>query len=110
MEFEDVFQILDHVRRQSLVRVEVISLRLALHVLGLVHLGGTVAAAQGRQLAQDVLKATQRIVVLIGLWRVSVKKTHAREGRRRTILAERSVTLDWLILLQANPVSDISRE
>ena len=78
MEFEDVFQILDHVRRQSLVRVEVISLRLALHVLGLVHLGGTVVAAQGLQLAQDVLKATQRIVVFIGLWWVSIKRTHVQ--------------------------------
>jgi len=87
----------------------VISLRLALHLFSLVHLGVIVATAQGLQLTQDVLKATQRIVVLIRLWRVSIKRTHAKEGRHRTIFAERSVTLDWLILLQANPISETSR-
>lgn len=109
MEFEDFFQISDHIRGQGLVGVEVISLRFALHLLSLVHLGVIVATAQGLQLTQDVLKATQCIVVLIRLWWVSIKRTHAKEGRHRTIFAERSVTLDWLILLQANPISETSR-
>ena len=111
MEFEDFFQILDHLGRESPIRVEVISLRLALHFLGLVQLRVTIttAPAQGLQLAQDVLKAAQRIVVLIRLWRVSVGISHAKEGYHRTIFAERSVTLDWLILLQADQTSDTPR-
>jgi len=45
MEFEDLFQIFDHLRRQNLVRVEVVGLGLAFHLFGLAHLGVTVVAA-----------------------------------------------------------------
>jgi len=69
VEFKDFFQLFDGLGRQNLVRVEVISLRLALHLLSLVHLGVTVTAAEGLELAQDVLKAGQRFVVLVRLWR-----------------------------------------
>jgi hypothetical protein len=57
VECEDFFQILDHRRGERSVRVEVISLRLALHLLSLIHLGVTVAATQALQLAQDVFEA-----------------------------------------------------
>ena len=57
MKFEDFFQIPHHFRWERFVRVEVIGLRLALHLLSLVHLGVTVAATQGLQLAQDVFEA-----------------------------------------------------
>lgn len=62
-----------------MIRVEVVSLGLALHLLGLVHLG-VITAAQGLQLAEDVVKAGQRIVGFIRLWQMSVKRTHARKG------------------------------
>lgn len=80
MESKDFFQIFDHLRRQNLIRVEVVSLRLALHLLSLIHLRVVVAAAEGLELAQDVLKAGQRVVVLVRLWRVSIDRTHAKEG------------------------------
>jgi len=59
MEPEDFFQVAKHLRRQILVGIEVISLRLALHFLSVVHLGVIAAAAQSFQLAQDILKTFQ---------------------------------------------------
>ena len=75
MESEDFFQVTKHLRRQFLVGIEMISLRLALHFLSVIHLGVVAAAAQGFQLAQDILEAVQRCVVFCRLWRTSVKET-----------------------------------
>ena len=59
MESEDLFQVAKHLRRQSFVGIEMISLRLALHFLSMVHLGVVATAAQGLQLAQDILETFQ---------------------------------------------------
>ena len=99
MESEDVFQVFDHLRRQNPVGVKVISFRLALHLLSLIQLGVTVVAAQSLQLAQNVLEAGYRVVALTGLYQVLIKRIR-KERYTLTIFAERSVTLDWLILLR----------
>ena len=78
VESEHFFQVVNDLRWHILVRIEVVGLRLALHLLSVAHLGVAVAAAaKGRQLTQDVLETFQRCVVALGLWPVSVKETHA---------------------------------
>ena len=79
MESENVLQILNHPGRQGLVRVEVVSLRFALHLLSLVHLGVAVATAQGLQLTQDILKTFYRCIVVPRLRRASAEGTNAKE-------------------------------
>ena len=59
-----------------------VGLRLAFHLLGLVHLGGTVTTAQSLQLAQDILETGDRVVILTGLYRCRSAKTNV-EGQVR---------------------------